>query len=166
MWEIIVGIGVGPLRFGMSPDQVAALPEMGPPDRARSAPGGGLIERRGPTRPVVSYRDAHLIDIDMEDVLPVRLGTLDVFTTDPRAVMAALFEANGGAALAGFGYIFFDRLGLNTEGFFDMGTGLFHDPQREDNGRRGMAAIAPAEIAGMAEGMKPVTMSADGIVLA
>ena len=51
-WEIVSFEGMGPIRFGMSPEEVAGI--VGPPDRSRRGlRPGTFTEFRGTKAPIV-----------------------------------------------------------------------------------------------------------------
>ena len=60
-WEIVTFIGMGPIRFGMSPAEVAAI--IGPPESADDD-DGYLREYRAVEMPIVSYEKNVVTEIE------------------------------------------------------------------------------------------------------
>lgn len=110
-WEIISFEGMGPIRFGMSPDEVAAL--VGPPDRSRRGLRlGAFHEIRGARAPIVRYNQSRVREIEaFYDLGHVTFNGISVFETAGDEVLRQLEALNGGARVS-LGIILFDRLGM------------------------------------------------------
>lgn len=119
-WTIHPYEGMGPLRFGMSRTEVAAI--LGSAVSAKTTFTGSLTERRGEADPICTYVSDRLAEIEVGPATSgLRIGETDVFGDDPFQVLLALYKTNGGA-LAGLGSVLFLGLGINTTGFIDLKT--------------------------------------------
>lgn len=124
IWLIESFSGIGPIRFGMTREDVAI--HLGAPDRSR----GGLrpdrfIEHRGTKAPIVRYRENRVSEIEaFYDIGVVMFRGISIFGTNGLNVLRALEELNGGAAIS-VGIIMFDKLGL-TVGRLDEGPPTGH----------------------------------------
>ena len=56
-WQIAPNEGLLPVRFGDTPDAVAALPGMPVVERSVPQFGGGVTEQRGPLVPSIGYAE-------------------------------------------------------------------------------------------------------------
>ncbi|MBE7183469.1 MAG: hypothetical protein INR68_03570 [Methylobacterium mesophilicum] len=109
VWEIQSFIGVGELRFGMSPRMVADLigaPESSDGDEA------DLREFRDIDLPILSYDQEKLVEIEaFYDVPNVTYRGMDIFGTPGLKCLQTLEAANGGA-LHDVGIVLFAELGF------------------------------------------------------
>lgn len=123
-WEIVSFEGAGPIRFGMAPEEVAAL--VGAPDRSRRGlRSGSFNEIRGTRAPLMRYNKNRVREIEaFYDLESVTFQGIDVFQTDGTAFLRHLEELNGGAKVS-VGIILFDTLGL-TIGRLDEGPRTGH----------------------------------------
>lgn len=120
-WPINFTRGAGELTFDMSPDEaLAAVPELGPPEKSLQRFDGSVREFRAPALPQLGYKEERLRDIGFDNAVPgLILDGLDVWQTEPEAIIAMLHKAEGGA-FAGLGYLLFPKIGVNTEGFYAL----------------------------------------------
>jgi hypothetical protein len=123
-WEIISFEGMGPIRFGTTPEEVAAV--VGEPDRSRRGlRPGSFNEFRGTKAPIVRYSENRVKEIEtFYDLKSVRFRGIDFFQTDGIEVLRQLEELNSGARVS-VGIILFDKLGLTT-GRLDEGPRTGH----------------------------------------
>jgi len=123
-WEIVAFEGVGPIRFGMTQEEVAAL--VGAPDRSRRGlRPGSFNEFRGTKAPIVRYNENRVREVEaFYDLESVTFQGMSVFETDGTAFLRHLEELNGGARVS-VGVILFDKLGLTT-GRLDEGPRTGH----------------------------------------
>lgn len=141
-WTIHPLVGVGPLRFGMSRDEVAsAAPELGPVERALPTwDGTGLNEHRALHEPTCGYGDKGLDSIGFDwrarDLL---FDGTDLFATEPAIVVRQLHVANGDAALIGLGSLLFRQLGVAIGGFYSEELGRYLSPKAGDEEYRTVA---------------------------
>lgn len=123
-WLIDSFSGIGPIRFDMTPEDVAT--HIGAPDRSRRGLRPDTFsEHRGTKAPVVRYRENRVSEIEaFYDIGVVMFRGISVFGTNGLKVLRALEELNGGAAIS-VGIILFDKLGL-TVGRLDEGPPTGH----------------------------------------
>ncbi|KAB0680137.1 hypothetical protein [Aureimonas leprariae] len=108
-WHIQPFIGMGALRFGMSPSAVADL--IGAPERTR-ARESRLREFREVDRPILTYDRTKLVEIEaFYDVPAVTYQSMDVFGVPGLECLQTLEAANGGA-LHNVGVVLFAQIGL------------------------------------------------------
>lgn len=124
IWEIVSFEAVGPIRFGMTPDEVAAIAGM--PDRSRRGMrSGALNEFRGNRAPIIRYRENRVTEIEaFYDLGSVMFRGMDLFRTNGAAMLHQLEKLNGGASLS-VGIVLFERLGFTT-GRLDEGPRTGH----------------------------------------
>lgn len=122
-WELNPLIGVGPLRFGMSRDDVASLEaELGPIYAEFTEQGADNIpvlqQARDMEAPVLYFRNEKLtgIQLDRYTKFNIMFGGVSVFEASSRDALAAFEKANGGA-LYGLGAVLFPKLSISTNGF-------------------------------------------------
>lgn len=117
-WEIRSFVGLGPITFGMTPEQVAT--NIGPP-RLSDEDDEDVEEHRSIDSPIVRYEGGEVSEIEaFYDVPNVRLGQLHIFAQDGRSVLQELERRNGGAMID-VGIVMFDKLGM-TCGRLDEGS--------------------------------------------
>lgn len=158
-WDILPNEGIGPVRFGMTPAEVVAShPRIGRPEKTHQEFDGSTMEFRGLNSPRLSYMDGRVRDIDTDFSVPdVRLGDMDIYSSEPRSVMQRLFEMNGHEALIGLGSVFFPHICINTGGFYDERRRRFAIPDAVDeDDTRGLAVLPDTAREMMSEGMRPV----------
>lgn len=122
-WELDPLIGVGPLRFGMSRDEVASLQSiLGPiyAEFSESDPDNGpvLQQARDLESPVLYFRNDRLkgIQPDLHTKFNITFSGVSVFSDPSRDVLIAFEKANG-EALYGLGAVLFSKLSISTNGF-------------------------------------------------
>lgn len=123
-WKITPLQGVGPLKFGMSRADVAKLEgSLGEIYRAfeETTPEGVTVtkEARDLGSPVCVFQADRLIEIniDINSSFSITFNDLDVFESDSDTILKSLEQQNNGA-LAGLGLVLFDKLSINTSGFY------------------------------------------------
>ncbi|WP_311273689.1 MULTISPECIES: hypothetical protein [unclassified Rhizobium] len=123
-WLIDSFSGIGPIKFGMTPEDVAT--HIGAPDRSRRGlRPDAFSEHRGIKAPIVRYRGNRVREIEaFYDIGVVMFRGISVFETNGLKVFRALEELNGGAAIS-VGIILFEKLGL-TAGRLDEGPPTGH----------------------------------------
>ena len=126
-WLIDSFSGIGPIKFGMTPEDVAT--HIGAPDRSRRGLRPDTFsEHRGTKAPIVRYRGNRVREIEaFYDIGVVMFRGISVFETNGLnglKVLRALEELNGGAAIS-VGIILFEKLGL-TAGRLDEGPPTGH----------------------------------------
>lgn len=127
-WNVIPGRGLGPLCFGMSPQQVRDLPMMGNTAHVYRGRQGQMMEYRGMSVPVCEYQGGTLSTIVAGRHVPgVTLGPVGLFTWDPRAVVEHLEMRFGKASLAQEQLVF-EEAGLRLGGFYDAHDHAFFAP--------------------------------------
>lgn len=125
-WELDPLIGVGPLRFGMSRDEVATLePILGPIYAEFSEPDADnrprLQQARDLEAPILYFRTDRLtgIQLDLNTKFNIVFNGVSVFGNNSRDVLIAFENANGGA-LYGLGAVLFPKLSVSTNGFVNV----------------------------------------------
>jgi hypothetical protein len=113
-WRIHSFERFGPIRFGMSADEVEKL--VGKPvDVRRGVRPGSHSEFRSAEAPIVRYRNAEVVEIEAFYDLPnVFYNSLKLFASDGLGVMRSLEEMNGGGVFEGLGVVVFEKIGLST----------------------------------------------------
>jgi hypothetical protein len=110
-WEIVPYVGVGPLKFGMTADQVEQI--LGPPGRVR-VNGDRRRESRARGMPVIHYVAGVASEIEVfREMRNLGLGGIRLFSEPGRDVLKKLEAANGGA-LESVGCVLFENLGIAT----------------------------------------------------
>jgi hypothetical protein len=119
-WEIRSFIGMGPIKFDMTPDEVAGI--LGPPEDIDEH-GVSLAEYRELDVPIVRYKNGLVAQIEaFYDVKNVTLGEVKPFSDNGRKVMRRLEELNGGAEIS-VGIVLFRNIGLTTGRLDESVTG-------------------------------------------
>lgn len=109
-WEILPYVGMGPVKFGMTPEEVASL--LGPPISVRTK-NIRRNEQRQRNTPIVRFRNGHVSEIEAYyDVPNVTLNGVDIFKDNPVKVLQFLEERNGGC-LEDVGILLFINLGVS-----------------------------------------------------
>ncbi len=117
-WEIIPFIGMGPIRFGISPAEVTAI--IGPPE-STDDDDGYLSEYRAVELPIVSYEKNVVTEIEaFYDVENVTFRGRRIFDEPGLAIIQFLEQENGGARM-NVGTVLFKDIGI-TAGRLDEGT--------------------------------------------
>lgn len=127
-WEILPRVGLGPLRFGMTPAEVEAVAApMGQIDDRveESEPDGGIVEveYRDTGEPLCVYKDGRLSEIIVgsHSRIDMRFGNVLVFKVPSKASYEALVEAEGKAYWL-HSRLVFPALSLEVAGFvMDIG---------------------------------------------
>lgn len=154
-WPIIPHFGMGSLRFGMSPPQVAKLPGLGVPQTSHREWDGSVSEFRSLGQPQLSYADYRLRDNDTDyRVGRVLFDDLDVYGVEPEVVIRRLMASNGGSALVGAGSLLFTDIGINTGGFYDEKSQRFARLSGAEPARS-LAVFAPGAFNAMVADMLP-----------
>ncbi len=94
-WLIDSFSGIGPIKFGMTPEDVAT--HIGAPDRSRRGLRPDTFsEHRGTKAPVVRYRGNRVSEIEaFYNIGVVMFRGISVFGTNGLKVLRALEELNG-----------------------------------------------------------------------
>lgn len=144
-WHVQTFEGMGPIRFGMTPEDVALV--LGPPQRSRRGLRlGSFSEHRGTRVPIVRYRDNKVREIEaFYDLGLVEFRGISLFRADGRQVLRQLEALNGGAMIS-VGIVLFDQIGLTT-GRLDEGARTGHSvtafsPGTWDNNDSGFEMIS------------------------
>lgn len=96
-WEIIPFIGMGPIKFGMSPSEVAAV--IGLPD-SRDVDEMYLREYRATNLPIVSYENDRVTEIEaFYDVENVKFCETNLFDQPGISILSFLETENGGVRI-------------------------------------------------------------------
>ncbi len=158
-WQIAPNEGLLPVRFGDTPDAVAALPGMPAVERSVPQFGGGVTEQRGPLVPSIGYTEGAVTYIAaVADVPRVRFGELDVFAAPPNEVLAALEEANGAPPGLTFDTLEFVALNVSCTGYYFPREDRLFDRERDDQDDRVMILRAPGTRV-VVPGVDPVPIS-------
>jgi hypothetical protein len=117
-WKILPFVGMGPIRFGMSPAEVAAI--VGPPQSV-DEDVGYLREYRAVELPIVSYEDNVVTEIEaFHGVENVTFRGGRIFDEPGLAILQFLEQENNGARM-NVGIVLFKDIGI-TAGRLDQGT--------------------------------------------
>lgn len=141
-WEIKPFVGLGPIRFGMTPQEVGGFDNViGTVRKTYSGYDGSWNERRAISMPNFGYVNNQLIFIGtawpMKDVF---WNGLEVYQSDPKSVLQALERANCGAKII-FGVVTFDHLGIEVSGFYLEKENKFYDPASGEQDDRGLSIL-------------------------
>lgn len=166
-WAIEPRVGVGPIRFGMSPQEVAEI--LGPFERRHAtadsfAPVPELAAKYrdhfeewrmfegGPEHPTISYDRDGVKGVEfIHPTDALRLGELRLFGAPRKTVLLALFEIDQDVWDDGEGYVF-RTLGLsmansrhfrNSPTIYVAGAGEFHDEEELEDLEYGPIVGAP-----------------------
>ncbi|RYZ81575.1 MAG: hypothetical protein EOP06_23260 [Proteobacteria bacterium] len=121
-WEIAPFIGMGPIRFGMTPAEVASI--IGVPESA-DEDGGYLREYRAIDLPIIAYENNMVTEIEaFSEVENVTFRGRRIFDEQGLAIARFLEEENGGASI-NVGTILFKNIGV-TSSRLDEGCGGDH----------------------------------------
>ncbi|TCP43982.1 hypothetical protein [Rhodovulum marinum] len=147
-WSIAPGQGVGELRLGMSREAVEELPAMGRAQHVYRGSGGRQMEYRGLGLPICEYRDGALMRIvASRHVAGVRIDGMDVFASDPLALVKAL-ETRFGAVTLCQEQLCFRAAGLILGGFYEPHDHRFFRPDIEYHDERSVTLYQPGTCAG------------------
>ncbi|MQW87766.1 hypothetical protein [Sinorhizobium saheli] len=96
-WEIIPFSGMGPIKFGMPPSEVAAI--IGLPESS-DVEGMYLREYRATNLPIVSYENGRVTEIEaFYDVENVKFLGTNLFDQPGTSILSFLERENGGAKI-------------------------------------------------------------------
>lgn len=135
-WDVKPFIGLGPLKFGMSPHDVAAFnSEIGEIIHVDDM-FGFRAEHRPYYTPKCEYKEEALVSIDTHrnEKFSIFFEDLDVYESDPALVIKSLSQRNGGAK-SHFGSILFENLGINIRGFYLIEEQAFFRPDSSQDDR-------------------------------
>lgn len=112
-WKIESFRGMGPIKFGMSADDVRK--NIGPVIRTRKGlRADSFTEFRGVNIPIIRYRNGVVSEIEAFHEVPgVSLGELYIFEGRGLTVLRELEKLNGGA-LQSVGVVLFTNLGITV----------------------------------------------------
>jgi hypothetical protein len=109
-WEIMPFVGIGPIKFGMTVDQVSTI--LGKTDDADSYRDGHLREIRDVDQPIITYQDNQTAEIEaFYDMKDVSFEGNYIFRDDPLKVLRYLEGRNNGV-LEHLGTLLFNNLGI------------------------------------------------------
>lgn len=162
-WPIYPCIGLGPLRFGMSRQEVAGLPGAGPVGRAVENHDGSISESRGLSWPVCIFIDDRLTSIDTTRRLEgVAFAGLPVYQAAAEAVLSALLaaerDAGGQDATLLDDTLHFLALGIACTGFWLPEVARPFRPGQDED-LRGLALSPPGAFAPWVDRMVPVDLA-------
>ncbi len=157
-WTIRPYAGLGPLAFGMTRQQVASLLDTSYPVSAVDTVFDGSVnEFRTMNCPVCNYMDGALHAIDTHSgVTSVFLNDIDVYATDSKTLLQSFEQADGGAK-TDLGMVIFERLGVNTSGFYRPEEGSFVDSADPDYQRRGVGVFSRGAFDTLLPDFKPIS---------
>ena len=119
-WTIHPYVGVGQLKFGMTPDEVAAI--LGPPEGSRPvASTGELRERREKSalQAVYAAGDRRLVELGFSPpIAGLEFDGVRLFTSPSHDALREILRRDP-APLADVGFVVFFDLGLSLTGFDD-----------------------------------------------
>ena len=133
-WDIRFLDGVGPLMFGMTRAQVATVLDASFPLTGSSDEGESFLrEVRGLHTPICHYKHGELFLIDTHpEVSSVTLDGHLIYEMDPQRLLRDLERRNGGVE-AWCGFVVFNTIGVNTEGFYDIRSSRYYDSGDRDS---------------------------------
>jgi len=142
-WSIAPGLGLGPLRLGMTREDIEALPVMGRPQHLYRGSGGRQMEYRGLALPICEYSDGALVRIVSSRHVPgVRFDGMEVFATDPLSLVRAM-ESQLGAVTLCQEQLCFPTAGLILGGFYEPHDRRFFQPEIEYHDERSVSLYRP-----------------------
>jgi len=110
-WKIIPFIGMGPVKFGMSPSEVSEI--LGSPKNVTTR-GETLREQRAIDMPMIRYINDKVTEIEaFYTVKNVTLDDVNIFENEGLEVLVELELKNEGAKVD-VGVIMFENLGLTA----------------------------------------------------
>ena len=138
IWEISPLIGLGPLKFGMKPEDIALIDGLGPVTNSFKAYDGSVNEYRTMDIPVCNYAKGILAAVDTNSqVKNLTLDGMDIYNTPPLQVIQTLERLNGGAK-SGLGSMLFINIGINISGFYIEEEKRLYEPEAEERDERGL----------------------------
>lgn len=147
-WSIEPGLGLGPLRLGMTREDVETLPVMGRPQHVYRGSGGRQMEYRGLALPICEYADGALVRIvSGRHMTGVRFDGIEVFADTPQGVVRAM-EAQLGAVTLCQEQLCFHRAGLMLGGFYEPHDRRFFQPEIEYHDERSVTLYLPGTCTG------------------
>lgn len=158
-WQIAPNEGLLPLRFGMSPADVAALDVLGPITARDTDFLGDVSQFHALEEPMMIFRTDIAIHFSANRyVKNVYWGDLPVFEQEAKAMLALMEEANGAPPILQLGTLHFMALNLTTQGFFLDWEDRFYDPARQEQDDRIVSLHMPGTLELMdEEQQQPVT---------
>jgi hypothetical protein len=122
-WEIISFVGMGPVKFGMSPAEVEAILGKALAVDDDEDDSGYRKEVREINLPTVTYEDGTVAEIEaFSNTRKLRFKDIVFFEDAGLSVLRRLEDLNGGAR-SNVGVVLFDKLGITT-GLFDNSAPL------------------------------------------
>lgn len=155
-WIILPNEGIGPVRFGMTADEVMrAVPSIGPATHRDTQWDGSVRESRAVEIPSFTFESGKLTGIGLwHRTTGVSFDGMAVFQDRPEAVIRRLYDRNG-RALYDAGDLLFVRLGVDTGGFWSGDLHRFLDPEAGDDEARTVALFAPGAFDAMLNEFRP-----------
>jgi hypothetical protein len=113
-WEIVSFVGMGPIKFGMTPDEVEKILGKSIATDDDEDDAGYIKEVREINIPIITYEGGRVSQIEaFSDVLNVFFDNIDIFLEDGLGVLKKL-ELLNKSALSNVGILLFDNLGIST----------------------------------------------------
>ncbi|MBK5934979.1 hypothetical protein C8N32_11169 [Rhodovulum imhoffii] len=135
-WVVLPHEGLGPLRFGMAPSEVAVQTGMGRPRHVYYGRAGSTMEYRGLGVPLCEFEGGALTRIRTGRQLgAVVFNGIDLYAAAPGEVLRFL-EAVAGQAEMFREILLFRGLGLGLSGFYDPCDGRFCNPAVDTHDER------------------------------
>ena len=121
-WELEPGVGIGPLKLGMTRVQVAMLNnEIGEPQPVKEM--YGILWEDRPGFILTQYMHEILVSVNIcpfeRGIISVRLDEKDMFDLDARSVLRFLSAKNGDVPYVGSKDILFDSIKVAATGYYD-----------------------------------------------
>ncbi|WP_156882972.1 hypothetical protein [Rhodovulum sp. P5] len=158
VWTIVPGQGLGRLRFGMSPEEVAALPGMGRAGHVYRGRGNRIMEYRGLSVPVCEYSGGALCAIVAgRHVEAVVFDGIDLFAAGPREVLHGLEQRFGTAQLCQEQLVFAPA-GLRLGGYYDAHDHRFFEPGVDYHDERFVTLCVPDQVVAPSEQREEVSL--------
>jgi len=160
-WSIQFGVGVGPLKFGMSSnDASAAHPDIGNARDRDLQPDGTVRQFRNMSLPILVFNDEKLVELQID----AYCRTVDIFGR-PLFGYKALdlmqrLEASSAVVVFGFDTVVLPDLGLSFADFMIAGEGdrlEFRDDHRDEELNRVVTVSALGTWNGLLDEYTPVS---------
>jgi hypothetical protein len=141
-WDIHPWNGIGPLKFGMTPIDVAAFDNTIGQTIRTDVNNSFRSEYRPSYTPYCEYENDHLnlVDTANSEKISVFFEEIDIFHEDSRNVMRYLEKKNGGIKGSNVGGTLFENIGIVARNFFDIKNRTYFKKGTQDD--RSMAIFA------------------------
>jgi hypothetical protein len=157
-WNIEPYVGIGPLKFGMTQQQVGQiLDPLHAVIATHPAYDGSINEHRALEIPACNYVSGALNELNFNwRVKDVLYGKIEIFNSDPRYLLQELEKINGGAKMD-LGMILFDKLGIRTSGFYRSEDNHFHLLGSKVQDDRAVAVFRKGSFDAFIPGFEPIS---------